>query len=219
MPFCEANNLQDQVLERARATPSLLYLEDFDHDTPVAFSPLPFLQCPSMDVPEYVFNPWVSSARFPVSERTDYVPCDGWWSNDSPFPWEAGVWRLGRTWYDEAFEGVGIGAVSDGMSNTMMFGESQGEVEGSRRLYCYGYVIVQGQSINDAFHPEIGWVDGYINPLQLSNGTRYYTYEQFSGNHPSTVRDGSLHSIARSTSEAVLKSLATSRSGEIVGEY
>ena len=118
--------------------------------------------------------------------------------------------------------------VTDGTSNTMYVGESQGQTVGNRRTDVLSIYNNSGAAINFAyfFGNGLGFIandEAYLNPILDETDVQRYGLEQFSSTHPGTVNftfaDGSTHAISRNTDTSILDSLATCSNGEVVGEF
>ena len=206
LPFAELNNLSDEIFSRARDIPSG-WCDEIFVTTPFELGGIP-LQCPSMNDPEKVYSDFAPE-QLPISHRLDYLACSGYWGT------EMGSMRISGLWDNGRFEGQQMGAISDGTSNTIFWGENLGDTEGSRRVESWGYNNSHmGPAINDAFFEETGWIDAYINPV-LIDGVKRYSYLQFSSTHPGTVNfafgDGSTHGISRTVENSVLDALVDKR--------
>ena len=133
------------------------------------------------------------------------------------------------TFASSPYEGTPIGAVTDGTSNTMYFGESQGLVVGSRRVSGWSMFETSAPSINYSymgpdFPSSILFFDmAYLNPLRTNDNELGFGIEQNSSPHVGTVNfafgDGSCHAIARDADTNLLDALATRSNGEIVGDF
>jgi len=167
----------------------------------------------------------------PSGISVDYAGCWGYWSYEQDMV-NGQVWlgmysnRDFLAGVGSSFDGVEISQCTDGTSNTIFYGETQGEVEDNVRIEAQHYLFAwQGIFINDADDPDSGaWgidYQPYLNPLQASDGTQHYSIDQFSGTHPGTVNfcftDGSAHAIDRNTEgPAVLGRLAARADGDVV---
>ena len=128
----------------------------------------------------------------------------------------------------DSYEGNSISNVTDGTSNTMYVGESQGQTLDGRRTDVLSIYNNAGAAINFAYFFGNGLSflpndEAYLNPILDDMGRQRYGANQFSSTHPGTVNftfaDGSTHAISRNTDTSVLDSLATCANGEVVGEF
>ena len=241
LPFMEGENLQEAIYERADTTialPSIPTLSrdvfKLDYDTPIEFDSPEFLLCPSMIEAEFVAD--VEEFRFTnQSSRVDYLPIIGTFKspggNGNGIRLTPGISAdpdAVRNFFFRPYDGLSIGDVSDGTSNTMYVGESQGSTLGSRRRIALNIFSNTGASINygtffgPGFSGVVGLENVYLNPVIPPSGdpSPVYAGDQLSSAHPGTVNfayaDGSCHAIPRSADELVLDGLATCANGEVV---
>lgn len=236
MPFFEQQNLANEIQARVEASSStsIWYDERCSVYSPNTLGGIESYHCPSMVEPEGLYFDFTPDGPAPVDIRIDYVGCWGYWNYEqSP----AGRVDLGTysnrdflAGTGSSFDGVKIGQITDGTSQTIMYGESLGETIDNRRLEVQHYLFQwQGVFINDADDPDSGtWSQDYqpyLNPLRASDGSQHYSIDQFSSTHPGTVNmafaDGSTHSVNRNANgQQVLARLATKSRGDIInGEY
>ena len=236
LPYMEGENLQQAIYERARATVNgnLRAVFALDHDTPIEFDSPEFLLCPSMIEAEFVAD--VEEFRFTnQSSRVDYLPVIGTFKspggNGNGIRLTPGISAdpdAVRNFFFRPYDGLSIGDVSDGTSNTMYVGESQGSTLGSRRRIALNIFSNTGASINygtffgPGFSGVVGLENVYLNPVIPPSGDPLPVYagDQLSSPHPGTVNfayaDGSCHAIPRNADELVLDGLATCANGEVV---
>ena len=236
MPYIEQENLQTQIYDRTKSTVTpgnQALLTDLDDAMPFEIKSPESFRCPSMIEPEMVTD--VEENRtFNIGSRVDYIPIDGTTKqgSDSKNVFTRGISGFAdqRTTFAGApYEGTTIGAVTDGTSNTMYIGESQGLVVGSRRVIGWSMFETSAPSINYSymgpdFPPGIEFFDmAYLNPIRTNDGELGFGVEQNSSPHTGTVNfafgDGSCHAIARDIDTNVLDALSTRSNGEIVGDY
>ena len=177
------------------------------------------------DTPDQI-NQRFAADDVPTTYVLDYMVCSGY---DGIEP---SARRIPGLWDDGEDDGMPLGSVTDGTSNTLFWGETQGKVVGNRRVWAHRYNgATVGNLINDADFGDfegfadiegVGLVEAYINPV-LIEGVKYYSDEQFSSPHTGTVNfsfgDGSVHALSRTTETDVLKALATSGNGEVIGTF
>ena len=238
MPFMEQESLQTAIYERTRDTTSgfLRSTLALDHDTPFEFSSPPTLICPSMAEAEFVSDV-EAFKETNQSSRVDYLPVIGTFAATGSFG--RGVVTIGISsdpsisgsqgiFHSQPYEGNSISDVTDGTSNTMYVGESQGQTVGGRRTDVLSIYNNSGAAINFAFFFGNGLSflpndEAYLNPILDDMGRQRYGSEQFSSTHPGVVNfsfaDGSTHPISRNTDTSVLDSLATCANGEVVGDF
>ena len=239
LPFSESINLYEEMLERARQTPSSvdLFIATIDFDNPTEIGSFPLVKCPSMSDAEVIvrnnLRPGeVGPATLPRRTRCDYTYCRGVGSN-----------AIGRG-NPQFLPGVVSGndkldrlaEVTDGASNTILHGETQGIVIGNQRAQCSSIVTHAALSMNAAFVelPD-GWNPNRVlspEPILLSPTTVEASFgmgeplemsvlssSQFSSPHDGIVvfafADGSTHLISTTTSPEVLYNLATRSGGEV----
>ena len=236
MPFMEQENLQTAIYERGRATVNgnLRWLLALDHDTPTEFVTPPSLLCPSMVAAEFVSDV-EAFQETNQSSRVDYLPVIGTYKQqpsggNSLFP-TFGIssnTSSDGVFFSEPYRGNEMNFVSDGTSNTMYIGESQGQTVGSRRTDVLSLYSNSGAAINFALFFGNGFPftpndNIYLNPILDDEGQLRYGVDQFSSTHPGTVNfvfgDGSSHAIARDTDSSVLDSLATCFNRDDIGDF
>ena len=221
MPYAEMDNLSDEVYSRAKALSGSPWADEIKVLTPLELGPLP-IRCSSMDAPDEI-NRRFAPDEVPTTYTLDYMVCSGYDAIDP------GARRIPGLWDNGDDDGMPLGQVTDGTSNTLFWGETQGRVMGNRRVWAHRYNgATVGNLINDADfgdfdHIEgVGLVEAYINPV-LIEGVKYYSDEQFSSPHTGTVNfsfgDGSVHALSRTTDTEVLKALATAGNGEVIGAF
>ena len=244
LPFMEQENLQAAIYQRADATvaPVSAFLASrgvhrrvarLDFATPVELDSPPSLLCPSMTEADTVADVEATSETN-QSSRVDYLPVIGTFK--SPSGNGAGISLTHgisanpesvSNFMNRPYEGISIGGVTDGSSNTMYVGESQGQTLGGRRIFAHNIFENTGASINYGtfFGSEFGGFSPlenvYLNPVvpPMGDGQLVYAGDQLSSPHPGTVNfafgDGSTHAIPRNTDNFVLDSLATCANGEV----
>ena len=216
MPFAEMSNLSEEIFKRAKTIPSL-WCDEIFVSTPFQLGAIP-LQCPSMDDPDEILNFFGSEPEtIPGSHRIDYLGCRGYWGV------EAGAKQIVGLWDDGRLQAQTMGAVTDGTSNTLFWGESLGVTEDGHRVAAWGYNTRHvGLTVNDAIFSETGWITAHINPV-LIDGVKRYSHQQFSSTHTGTVNfslgDGSTHAFSRVIDTDVLDAMSTCGNGEVVGEF
>lgn len=225
-PFLEAQTVRDGIDESARGQlPDPMtglpcgdfgYYVDCDHFTPIYIPKMEMFLCPSMNTSNGNFKTIApfSPATYPITSglsidlRTDYMPCDGYLSPTDFLP---GFYSAGR-----------FAEITDGMSNTLMFGEVQGEVINGQRDAGYSYLtdITLGMIVNLAWDVDGAFVDRdqYLQPFQDLNGDKRYSFAQYSSPHHSVVVfsmcDASVSAISRDVSGEVLTSMSSINYGE-----
>lgn len=219
MPFIEAQNVLD-ALGQQSIEQGIDYLDELNFDAPFHFPTLEILSCPSMTRPNatvgysssWPHNPYPDGGNLPGRLRTDYMYCDGFFSHD------LSDLRLGFGFAQR------IAEITDGTSNTIMFGESQGEIVNGNRELSNGYASYMplGIFINWAFDVDGAFVTPapFLNPFEDLNGDTRYSIGQFSSPHSQVVVfsfcDGSVQSLDRSISFETLTKLATASHGDLV---
>jgi len=229
LPYSEQASLQEvwiQAANDAIGSSSFLWIEEVNYSTQPSLEwGMALARCPSMIEPQELFySPWTDA---PASSRVDYVSCGGYMEFDSDW---------------EAFPGIGeasfgipdttpkvlttLAEVTDGLSNTMFFGETQGEVVNNDRQFCWGIGWQESIPIGTAFDKSnSNWIipSPGLNPFINSEGSTVYSSLQFSSAHLGVVNfafaDGSTHSLSRSLNELTLSQLATASRGEVVNEF
>ena len=214
MPFAEMSNLYDEIFRRAKTVPSL-WCDQIPVSMPLQLGGIPF-QCPSMDDPEKILQWEPPPEASPPSHRIDYLGCRGHWGVELGSRQIMGLFDNGR------LQGQTLGAVYDGTSNTLFWGESLGSTADGHRVAAWGYNTRHvGLTINDAIFQETGWIDAHLNPV-LIDGVKRYSHQQFSSPHPGTVNfslgDGSTHAFSRLVDVCILDAMSTCANGEVVQE-
>ncbi len=221
MPYMEQNAMHELWLDaavEAMGSDNFIWLEEIDYTILNRKSwSVEFFHCPSMNQPEALFySPWTDA---PVDARVDYVHSLGYWEFNSSWSFHPGA-----TPYDE--EDVSkLSDIFDGTSNTLYFGESQGEVLSGVRKESWGLPWHSGVAIGDAYdNAGNEWLvpSPGLQPFVNANGEIAYSIYQFSSPHPGIVNfafaDGSTRGVNRTTSELVLSQYATAKLGEVVSE-
>ena len=236
MPFMEQEALQSAIYQRTSdTTGNFRSTIALDHENPFEFDTPPTLLCPSMDPAEFVSDV-EAFQETNESSRVDYLPVIGTFKSPSTFG-TVGVVTIGvssnadstdRVFFFSPYQGNSMSDVTDGTSNTMYVGESQGQTVGNRRTDVLSIYNNSGAAINFAFFFGNGLPftvndEAYLNPILDEMGQQRYGSDQFSSTHPGTVNftfaDGSSHAISRNTDSSVLDSLGTCANGEVVGDF
>lgn len=212
-PYLESENQCQLMVQRAKDEfPSTVLADEINFDVPTKIPGLSIVRCPSMSNPLAIEN---FSAGYPVRCRLDYMPCEGYFDTTNFQDFRSGVNLAKRR-----------SEIKDGTSNTLLYGESQGEVVNGQRQSSYGYAYVPwGLFVNWAYDIDYSFVrpNPYLNPFQDLDGNRRYSIEQFSSTHPQLVVfslcDGSVQAMDRSVSPEVLISMSSTAFGETVPQF
>ena len=247
LPFMEQQNLQTLIYQRADANAPAPLASRPDDPREISrfvrqrtsnldgFDSPESLICPSMAEAEFVSD--VEGNELNLSSRVDYLPIIGTFK--SPSGNGTGLTKIDgisanpddpRNFFTTIYDGLPISGISDGTSNTMYVGESQGLTVGGRRIEVQSIYENTGAAINfGTFFGEglstVRLEDVYLNPVIVPSGGEQLRHgaSQISSAHIATVNfafaDGSSHAISRNTDTTVLDSLATCANGEVVGEF
>ena len=245
LPFMEQQNLQTAIYQRADATvppgnPRTVSRFARGFSTADEFDSPESLLCPSMEEAEVVAD--VEGNPIPnLSSRVDYLPIIGTFKSPSGdgngLTLTHGISAnpdATNNFFTRAYDGLPISGISDGTSNTMYVGESQGTTIGGRRTEVLSIYENSGASINYGtfFGPDSSGnfffsplENVYLDPVIIPTAGEQLRHaaDQISSPHIATVNfvfgDGSAHAISRNTDSVVLDSLATCANGEVVGEF
>ncbi len=205
-PYFEAENQYELMVQRAKDE-GTVWVDEINWDIPTVLPGLDLVKCPSMTDP--------ANINFgPERTRTDYMPCDGYLSTD----------------FTDFREGVNLSdrlsEIKDGISNTLLYGESQGIVVNGQREECYSFAYIPwGLYVNWAFDTDFSFIEPnpFLNPFKDLEGNKRYSNEQFSSPHPQLVIfslcDGSVQAIDRGASPEILIGLSSMASGEVIPDY
>lgn len=210
-PYAEHGFIRDMVIAAARSQ-NVQRVDLVDYDIEPAIPAIKLTQCPSMKAPE---KAWNSHNDIPARNRTDYLPCNGFFRLDAePITIAEGANFAKR-----------LADIRDGTSNTICFGESLGEVASGIRQFCFPYTFQPGRFINTATDPSDEEAEGpvepppFLNPFTGKDGQRRYSFKQFSSSHSGVVMfamcDGSTQAVAKSTSPQVLQAISSIDNGDI----
>jgi prepilin-type N-terminal cleavage/methylation domain-containing protein len=222
LQFAESNNLFDFWIEAAVTLQndngwSWIYLEEIDYTVQPATSWSPeTYHCPSMPTAANLYINRYLTPPVPIETGVDYAPCEGAWIDDGGWRWVKGLQ------FTES-----ISHVTDGTSNTIMFGECLGEVTGGIRTDISNMGWQWGMWAGDAIDETTGqYVYPYpaLKPWVNSNGeTPCYSWYQYSGSHPGVVVfafvDGSTQMINRNVDYTPFTRLGAVEDGLNVGPY
>ena len=239
MPYIEQTSLQNEIFERAediepnvkgdRLLRMINFTSPFELVSPESF------RCPSMTEPEVVTS--LEDVKFNVASRVDYIAVDGTeklpegatgFTRPIHIKGISGNPLSSSTFIGSAYKGIPVGAVTDGTSNSMYFGEALGQTVGSTRQITYSMLETRGNSINYSLFPSSIFElnknpDAYLNPSPTKDGQLGYGQQQFSSVHPGTVNfafgDGSCHALSRDADTDVLDALSTCANGETVTNF
>ena len=235
-PFMEQQSLQTAIYNRARETVTGNFrgVLALDFDTPTVFDSPSSLLCPSMGDAEFVSDV-EAFQETNQSSRVDYSPVIGTYkqtdSSGNALEVTIGISNNPLSdgiFFFEPYRSISVGRVSDGTSNTMYLGETQGQTVGNRRTDVLNIYSNSGGTINFALFFGNGFPftpsdQAYLNPIVDDEGQQRYGLDQFSSTHPGTVNftfaDGSSHAISRDTDTTVLDALATCSNGEVVTDF
>lgn len=201
----------------------------FDMLDTSSFGQLPVATCPSMVVPEECWSLFTFpfDFGFPVPKtrglmRADYLPCAGAVTADMSLAFLGGSppflgagplngYAVAERWRD----------VTDGLTSSIMWGESVGEQVGSKRQKSYSYIYADSIFVDAASDSSFQVVDPspfmrpFVDPFE--NNVRYS--RQFSSTHSGGVVqfvfcDGSVRGLGSSIDDSILVALSTIRHGE-----
>lgn len=226
--YFEQKNLVEQLQARCEAEGAF----SFDSLDTTATPPLSVAMCPSMVDPEVCWSLYnypvdFSSPSDPVTRgalRSDYAKCAGSATaiisiaDLNTLPPGMGLsisngYAAAQRWRD----------ITDGLSNTMMWGESLGQQINTRRLRAYSHLFANAVMIDLARDSSSQYVDPppFLSPFRDPFENDVRLTDQFSSMHAGGVVqfsfcDGSVRALSRSMDEKVLVGLATINGGEVV---
>ena len=244
LPFMEQQNLQTLIYQRADANAPApfggrprdisAFVRQSTSNLDGLDSPESFI-CPSMAEAQFVSD--VEGNELNLSSRVDYLPIIGTFKSPSG----NGFTKIDgissdpddpMNFFTTIYDGLPISGISDGTSNTMYVGESQGLTVGGRRIEVQSIYENTGAAINfgtffdlEANLNTVDLENVYLNPVIIPTADEQLRHGagQISSAHIATVNfafaDGSSHAISRNTDTTVLDSLATCANGEVVGEF
>lgn len=218
--FAEGNNYLDEIRRRAKALEKsesevtgneISRIKNInDIDTSDLGANRLFI-CPSMSQPNEAGGFWEEIYPYPGEMRSDY---------------------LGNAGFEETSErsrqvgpiGLSILQISDGLSNTLLLGESLGEVVDRERQYCaLPWVRLQSMPINqgiDFSNLTAVLPRPFLNPFLASDGSRRYSVFQFSSPHSTVVNfsfcDGAVRSLDRNIDTDVFYAISSAKGREII---
>lgn len=230
--FFEQENLLRDLQARceAQAVPFITFdMLDATSNPPIP--PLSVAMCPSMVDPERCYNTFnypldFSSPGDPITPgnlRSDYVKCGG-----------AATVLISIADLNSLPPGMGIALgngyaaatrwrdITDGLSNTQMWGESVGLQVANRRVRSFSHLFCDRLYIDLARDSSSQYVDPppFMSPFRdpFENDVRFS--DQFSSIHSGGVVqfvycDGSVRAIPRTTDFTILKAMATINNGEV----
>lgn len=208
--YAEFPGLREIAVQAARDQ-GVQRVDLIDHDIEPAIPALDLCLCPSMGIPESVTN--FHTDDKPLRVRTDYLPCNGYVEIE-PLVVHEGA-NFARRVRD----------IRDGLSNTINFGETLGEVLNGTREFTLPFTFQPGRFVNVALDPTIE--EGstlveptpYLNPFRDQEGNLRYSNRQFSSAHPGVVIfsfcDGSTRSLSNGINPQALQGLSSIDNGEL----
>lgn len=211
LPYLEQSTLIDllnRLAEDEGAPNKKVRPQRLDHDQ---IPPLEAYHCPSMTPPEISYG---IIEDLPGEMRTDYLANDGY---------HLSLYTGGSGGFGEGPNGVKLRKITDGTSQTLLYGESQGEVVEGERLWAFPWTqseptpvdVAYDWSDNRAIEPSPG-----LRPFLSSEDKKTYSDFQFSSAHPEIVNfvfcDGSVHVIDKSIEVEVLRAISSIQKGEVV---
>lgn len=223
LPFAEEKNLYDFWLEAGEAGLAASGESFIGLHRAVDYSTQPdeawrvgLLNCPSMVDPSAL----VFDIAAPTSTRIDYLPCGG----GRDLSLEVPVYKGGV--FPQVSHDVSLKDVFDGTSNTIMFGESQGDWRAGQRMQTWMVArhreINTGEGVDHSNGTLILEPRPTLQPFINSVGQPAYSTRQFSSPHPGGVvfafADGSAHFLKRNLDALTLSKLATAKGGEVIGD-
>ena len=213
--YAEFTGIRELVIAAARDQ-GVQRVDLIDHDVEPAVPGLAFCMCPSMGFPEQVTN--FHTDDKPIRVRTDYLPCNGYFESD--------LENETFTLHEGANFARRVRDIHDGLSNTICFGETLGEVVSNRRQFTLPYTFQPGRFVNVALDPTIEEGSTVVEPTPYLNsfvgqdGNSRYSNRQFSSAHPGVVVftfcDGSTSPISTNVDPDVLEGLSSIDGGEVV---
>ena len=231
-PFFEQENLVLDLQARCELVGPYTTFDMLDVTTPPSISSLSVAMCPSMIAPDRCYSVFTypidfSSPSDPVTPgrlRSDYTKCGGSVTeiisiadlNSLP----PGMGLAAGNGYTDAERWRDI---TDGLSNTIMWGESVGLQVGSKRsrafshLFCERLYVDLARDSSSQFVDPAPFMSSFVDPFE--NDIR--VSDQFSSLHAGGVVqfalcDGSVRPVARTVEHKVLKALATIHGGEVI---
>ena len=235
-PQLEQSNLVQDLEAKFAADQAAgsMFALSFDTMDTSGVGPLQVAICPSMVEPEQCWNLLsyptdidMGAFGFPVTRgalRSDYTKCHGAVTpvisiaDLNSLPPGMGITNINgytsaRKWRD----------ITDGLSNTVMYGETVGLQIGSQRKRGFSHVFADGLFIDLARDSSTQYVDPppFLNRFRDPFANDVRLSGQFSSMHSGGVVqfalcDGSVRSISPSTDSGVLVGIATINNGEAV---
>ena len=222
--FADGKNYLDKALERiqqledADDTVNILNIRDIDTSD---FGGQTLFQCPSMSDPEHAgAGNCFQTVQYPGEMRGDYVGVAGFTSPMGANPRRGPIGL--KTWQ-----------IVDGLSQTLLIGESQGEVVNQQRQFCLEpWTLMSSKEVDrgiDLSNIDLSNKSGlgtfptvsptpFLNPYLALDGSRRYSLLQFSSTHSSVVNfalcDSSTTSLARTIDDEVFMALSSANGKE-----
>jgi len=219
LKFADGENYLDKALVRisevenelSEASGDSVVIQNIRDIDTSDFGAQVLFQCPSMSPPEVAGAFW--TVQYGSEMRSDYLGVDGFRSPLGATPQSGPIGR--KTWQ-----------IADGLSQTMLIGESQGELVNQQRQFCVEpWTLMLSLQVDLGFDFSNNTVvspSPFLNPFLASDGSRRYSVLQFSSPHGTVVNfafcDGSSKSLNRLIDSEVYLALSSANGKEQIDQ-